>query len=70
MNFRQTVTILTAVPVLYILMLMKGGEKYEVQSYKVQSCETCRFYNKELYWCDRLNDTTYKPNCSSYQAIE
>ena len=47
-----------------------GGEKYEVQSYKVQSCETCRFYNKELYWCDRLNDTTYKPNCSSYQAIE
>ena len=33
-------------------------------------CETCRFYNKELYWCSRRNDTTYDPNCSSYKAIE
>lgn len=54
-----------------IKVAKKGsGEKYEIQSYKAQSCETCRFYNKELYWCSRRNDTTYDPNCASYKAIE
>ena len=33
-------------------------------------CETCRHYNNNIYWCSRYNDTTYHPNCSSYQVKE
>lgn len=49
---------------------IKVAEKGNGEKRKVQSCETCRFYNKELYWCSRRNDTTYDPNCRSYEAIE
>jgi hypothetical protein len=35
-----------------------------------QLCETCRYYNNDTYWCSQYNDTTYNPNCSSYQVKE
>ena len=35
-----------------------------------QMCETCRYYNNNTYWCSQYNDTTYHPNCSSYQVKE
>ena len=35
-----------------------------------QMCETCRYYNNDTYWCSQYNDTTYNPNCSSYQVKE
>ena len=33
-------------------------------------CETCRYYDSKTYWCSQCNDTTYSPNCSSYQVKE
>lgn len=35
-----------------------------------QMCETCRYYDSKTYWCSQRNDTTYSPNCSSYQVKE
>lgn len=35
-----------------------------------QMCETCKYYNNNTNWCSQYNDTTYNPNCSSYQVKE
>ena len=43
-------------------------EFYEIPKEQQDRCETCRYYNNNTYWCSQYNDTTYRPNCSSYKV--